>query len=123
MARHQHLHEGSGFVITGIAGDNDFLDVLVIEVADRSLDQVAFLVDKARCRRLQRQLADALPKSQQIFEIALDLLLRAGCTGGADDEPHALRNFEFLSDGLQPSSVLRVGDFARNAAAARRVRH
>src|SRR4029079_7102021 len=88
-----------------------------------SLDQVAFLIDEARGRRLQRQVADTFPESQKIFEIALDLLLCAGGAGCADDEPHALRNFEFLSDGLKPPAILRIGDLARNATAARRVRH
>ena len=104
-------------------GDDDLLDVLVIEVADRALDQVAFLVDEARRLALQRQVADALPQAQQVLEVALDLLLGACRARRADDEPHALRHLELGRDRLQALAVLRVGDLARDAAAARGVGH
>ena len=107
----------------GVARDDDFLDVLVIKIADRTLDQVAFLIDEARRGRLQRQVANAFPETQQIFEIALDLLLRPRGAGSADDEPHALRNLEFLGDGFQTAAILRIGDLARDATTASGVRH
>src|SRR6202011_1751447 len=43
--------------------------------------------------------------------------------GGADNYAHAFRNFEFLSNGLKPLAVCRVGDLARDAAAPRGIRH
>ena len=123
VARHQHAHEVLGFLMRGAACNDDFVDVLGIEVADRTLDQVTFLVDEARRRRLQSQIADVLPQAQQVFEVALDLLLGPRCTGGADDQAHAFRHFELGRNGLQTLAVLCVGNLAADAAAACRIRH
>ena len=105
------------------AGDQDLLDVLGVEVADRALDQVAFLVDETRRGRLQRHVAHALPQADLVLEVALDLLLGACRAGGADDEPHALGHLELVGDGLEALAVLRVGDLARDAAAAPGIGH
>ena len=61
-----------------LAGDEDFIDVFVIEIADGSLDEVAFLVNQARRGRLQRKIADIFPQPQQILEITLDFRLLCG---------------------------------------------
>ena len=106
-----------------VAGDQDLVDVLVVEIADRALDQRAFLVDELRRGGLQREVAHRLPQAQQIFEVALDLGLGAVRAGGAQDDAHAFRHFEVLRDLLQALAVDRAGDLARNAAAARGVRH
>ena len=94
VARHQHAHEVLGFAVAVLAGDQDLVDVLVVEVADRALDQAAFLVDEGRGGRLQRQVADVFPQPHQIFVVALDLGLGAALAGGAQDDAHALRHFE-----------------------------
>ena len=123
MARHEHAHEVLRVFVSVIARDDDFLDVLVIEVADRALDQVAFFVDEARRRRLECQIAHAFPKPQQIFEVALDFLLGTRRTRRADDEAHAFRHFQLVGDGLETLAVLRLRDLAADAAAARRIGH
>ena len=123
MARHEHAHEVLGLAVAVVAGDHDLVDVLVVEVADRALDQRAFLVDEGRRARVQRQLAHALPEAHQIFEVALDLGLGAGRAGGAQDDAHALRHLEVLGDLLEALAVGGVGDLARDAAAAAGVRH
>src|SRR5208282_4012836 len=69
------------------------------------------------------ELADLVPQPHQILEIALDLRLAALHAGGAHDDRHAVWNLELLEDALEPPAVLEIGDLARNAAAARRVRH
>ena len=112
-----------GVPIGVLAGDDDFVDVLVVEVADRALDQRAFLVDEHRRGRFQRQVAHRLPQSQQVFEVALDLGLGAARAGGAQDHAHAFRHFQLLRDLLELAAVIRVGDLAADAAAARGVRH
>ena len=123
MARHEHAHEVFGFAVRFAAGDDHLVDVLVIEVADRALDEVAFLVDEARRLALQGEVANALPQAQQVFEVALDLLLGARRAGRTDDEAHALRHFELGGDGLEALAVLRLRDLARDAAATGGVRH
>ena len=123
MARHEHAHEVARFLVAFVAADQDFVDVLAVEIADRTLDQRAFLVDQRRRGRFQRQVAHVLPQPQQIFEVALDLHLGAARAGGAQDHAHAFRHFEILRDLLEATAVRRVGDLAADAAAARGVRH
>ena len=94
MARHEHVHETAGFLITGFAGNDDLADILVVQVADRALDQAAFLVDQDRCGGGEGQIADVVPQPHQIIEIALDLFLLAGGPGGAQDDAHALGHVE-----------------------------
>ena len=43
--------------------------------------------------------------------------------GGADNQAHALRHIELFDNFLQLFAVAAIIDFARNTAAARRVRH
>ncbi len=123
MARHQHPHEVLGFAVAVLAGHEHFVDVLVVEVAHRALDQRAFLIDEGGRGRLQRQLADIVPQPHQIFVVALDLGLGAALAGGAQDDAHALRHLEVGDDLLEALAVLRVGDLARDAAATRGVGH
>ncbi|CUX22301.1 membrane hypothetical protein [Agrobacterium deltaense Zutra 3/1] len=123
MARHQHLHEVFGFTIAFFAGNNDLADILVIEIADRALDQRTFLVNEAGSGGIQRQRADIFPQAHQIFEVALDFDAGAVCAGGAQDHAHALRDFQIARDFLQALAVGRLGDLAGNTAATRRIRH
>ena len=123
VARHQHAHEVARFAVRRTAGDHDLVDLLGVQIADRALDQIAFLVDEAWCGRLQRHVAHIFPQAEQVFEIALDLLRGAGRTRGADDQTHAFRHVELLGDGLEALAVLGVGDLAADAAAARGIRH
>ncbi len=121
--RHQHLHEVARLAIAGFARHLDLVDLLVVEVAQRALDQRAFLVDQGRRLRLQGQIAHGLPHPDQIFEVALDLGLGAGGAGSAQDDAHALGHVEILHHFLQPRAVLRRSDLAADAAAARGVGH
>ena len=123
MARHEHAHELLGVAVRFLAGDKDFVDVFVIEVADGSLDKVAFLVNEARGGRFQGKITNVFPKPQQILEVALDFRLGSGSAGCADDEAHAFRNLKLQRDFLQAFAVGRDGDLARNTATARCIRH
>src|SRR5208337_4844708 len=80
MARHEHAHKLSGFLVGHLTRNKNFVDLLVIEVADRTLDQGAFLIDEFWCRRFEREVAYRLPQSQEIFEIPLDLGLSTART-------------------------------------------
>ena len=123
MARHEHAHEVLRFLVGVVAGDHDLVDLARIEVADRALDQAAFLVDELRRGRAKRQLAHILPEAQQVLEVALHLGLGAVGAGGAQDDAHSLRHVEFGGDRLQPLAVGGIGDLPRDAAAAPRIGH
>jgi hypothetical protein len=77
VGRHDHLHEVLGGAEARIALDQNLVDVLRIQIADRPLDQVAFLVDLRGRDGLQRQFADLFPQPLQVFVVALDLGLGA----------------------------------------------
>ncbi|ODN69771.1 hypothetical protein A6302_02893 [Methylobrevis pamukkalensis] len=123
MARHEHAHEVLGLAVGLVTGHEDLGDVLVVEVADRALDQRALLVDQRRRAGLEGQVAHVLPQAQQILEVALDLGLGAARTGGAQDDAHALGHFQLVSDLLEALAVGDIGDLAGDAAAAPGVRH
>jgi hypothetical protein len=39
MARHEHAHEFLGVLVALLAGEDDFVDVLAVKVADRALGE------------------------------------------------------------------------------------
>ena len=123
MGRHDHLHEVLGHPVARLALDDHLVDVLVVEVADRPLDQVALLVDLGRRDGFQGQFADLLPQALEVFVIALDLRAGALGAGGADDQPRALGHLDLAGDLLELLAVGGVGDLAGNPAAARGVGH
>src|SRR6202043_3714887 len=57
------------------------------------------------------------------FVVPLDLRFGAVLARGAYDQAHSFGQFERLSGGFQPGAIRRAGDFARYAAAPRRVWH
>ncbi|EGP07439.1 hypothetical protein CSIRO_3172 [Bradyrhizobiaceae bacterium SG-6C] len=123
IARHQHLHEIARLVEAGFTGHENFVDFLVVEIAQRTLDERAFLVNEGRRLRLERGVADGFPHPDKVFKVALDFRLGAGGACGAQDDPHALRHVEVLHHVLETVAVLRRGDLAADAAAAGGVRH
>ena len=123
MARHQQTHEVLRGAIAFLALDDDFLDILVIDIADRPLDEVAIIVDQFGRGGLQRLFANLVPKAGEIVEVALDFRLGALKPGGADDAAHGRRQRHFGNDRLQPLAVGRVADLARNTAAMAGIRH
>ena len=102
MARHQQLHEAARRLVAFLALDDHFLDIAMIEVADRALDEVAVAIDQRRRGCSKRALADLVPQPGEIIEVALDLGLGARQAGSADDQP--------IVDGSLRSDMI---DFSR----------
>ena len=123
VARHQQFHELPGVAIAVRALDDHLVDILVVDVADGALDEVAVLIDQGRRFRLQRVLADLVPEAGEIVEVALDLDLGARQAGGANDAAHGRRQGKIGHDLLQPLAVGAVGNLPADAAAMRRVGH
>src|SRR3546814_11436850 len=67
------------------------VDVAIVDVADRALDQIAVAVDRRGRRRAERGVADLVPQPREIIEVALDLGLGARQPGGADDRSEERR--------------------------------
>jgi len=72
---------------------------------------------------MKRKVAHIFPKAHEIIKVTLDFRTGALRPGGADNHPHALRDFHVTGNFLEAPAVARVGDLAGNAAAARCVRH
>ena len=64
-------------LIAFLALDDHFLDLAMVEVADRALDEVAVAVDQRRRGAAERPLANLVPQAGEIVEVALDLDLGA----------------------------------------------
>ena len=123
MAGDEELHELLGDAVLLIALDDDLLDVAVIEITDRAFDQARFLVDEGRRCRLQCRLANAAPKANEVFVVALDFRLAATGASSAHDHRHALRYFQLVQHLLQTLAVGGGGDLAGNAAPAGGIWH
>src|SRR5471032_2160342 len=123
LVGHELAHEAGRGLEARLALDQHLGDVGVVDVAQRALDQVAFLVDQRRRRRSHGDLADAVPKAGQVFIVALDVDVGAFETGGAQDHALALRYFELREHLLHALAVGRVGDLARDSAATAGVGH
>ena len=123
VAGHQHLHEGLGDAVAFVALDQHFVDVAGVEVADRALDQVALGMDHRGRGRFQRQFADVVPESDQIFIVASDFGLAALHARSAHDDRHALGNPKLVEHSLQSLAIDDAADLAADAAAARGVGH
>ena len=123
MGRHDHAHEIFGQTVAALALDENLVDLFRVEIADRTLDQIAFLIDRRRRDRFEGQFTDLLPQAHQVFVVAADLGAGALRSGGADDQARALRHFHLRGDFFELLTIRRIGDLARNPAPARRVRH
>ena len=123
MAGNQHFHLRAGFLVGLFALDENLIDLACVEIADRSLDQIAFLMDQAWCLRFQRLCADLVPELRQIGVVARNFRLGALGPGGANNHGGAVLNVEPADNGFQPFAVGGVGDLAADPAAAGRVWH
>src|SRR5690606_26307040 len=105
------------------AFDDDFLDILVVDVADGPLDQVAVRMDQRRGARRQRLFADFVPQAGEVIEVTLDLGLGALQPGGAHDQAHRARQAHLADDLLQPLAIGGAGNLPADTAAMARVGH
>src|SRR3546814_9456651 len=84
-----------------------FLDVAVVDVADRALDQVTVRMDQGRRGGTERLFTQFVPEAGEIIEVALDFGLGALEAGGAHDAAHRTRQAEFGDDRLEALAVRR----------------
>ncbi len=120
---HDHFHEVLGYTVASLALHKHLVNIAVIQIADRAFDQVAFFIYFGRRDAFQGQRPNLLPEPQQIFIIALYFGLGALGTGGAHNQPSAFRHLDATSDFLELLAVDRIGDFAADTTATRRVGH
>ena len=123
VARHQHPHVFLGGLVGLHPVDEDFLHIPGVEVADGALDQARVLIDQGRRDRVEGPFAHVVPGTAQILEIALDFRLAPFGAGGPHDDAHAVLDLEIFDDLLELAPLIRVGDLARDTAAARGVGH
>ena len=88
VAWHQQLHKVLGGFISVRPLDEYLVNVLIIDITDGTLDEVAVGVDQHRCCTTKRPFTDFVPKAREIIKIALDFRLGARKAGRADDATH-----------------------------------
>ena len=123
VARHDHFHEVFGRAVTALALNKHFIDIAVIKIADRTLDQIAFLINRGGRHRFQGKRADLLPKALQIFVIALDLRFGALGTRGAHDKASAFWYQNLVGNFFELLAIRRVGDLAADPTAPSGIWH
>ena len=96
---HDLADEGLGLLVHLAVVDHDLADVGAQVVADGADDDVAFLIDQVGRLTLGGGLLDGGPELGEVVEIPLQLLDALADTGGADDEPHVLRDLK-LAHGV-----------------------
>ena len=85
VRRHDHLHKVFGGAVACFAFNQNLVNLAAVQIADGSFDQIAFFVNGGGSHRFQRQFANLLPQTHQIFVIAVDFGLGALGTRRADD--------------------------------------
>ena len=122
VGRHHVAHELLRLLVDRLGVDQELADVGVEVVADRADDEARLLVDQVRAGLHLRRVLDRAPELHQVVQVPLQLLGVAADARGARDDAHALRHVE-AGDGVAQLVALLALDAARDAAAARVVRH
>lgn len=121
---HHDVHERARLIVDLGRVDQDFADVRLEIVPDRSDHEARFEVDQHRLAgvaALRRRL-DRAPELQQVVQVPLQFLGAAADARGAGDHAHAVGDLQ-LRHRLAQFLALVALDAARHAAAARVVRH
>ena len=111
--RHHLGDEFPGLPVHRFVVDQDLAHVLAEVVADRTDDDVAFLVDEERRRAFVRRGLDRAPQLEQVVQVPLQPLLGLPDPRRAHDEPHALGHFEGAQRLAQRRALLAL-DAARD---------
>ncbi len=119
---HHVRHELPSLFADVVGVDQDLADVRREVVADRADHQARFLVDQERAAGRLRCAVDRAPQLQQVVQVPLQFFGIAADAGGARDHAHPGRDLELVHRLAQFLPVLAL-DAARDAAAARVVRH
>ena len=88
VARHQEFHEFLGRPVTLVAFDKYFVNILVVDIADRAFDEVAVRMDQHWCRTFERILANSVPEPRKIIKVAFNLWFGPGEASSTDDAAH-----------------------------------
>ena len=123
VGRHDHLHEVLGDAVAAFALHENLVDITVIKIADRPLDEIALFINLRGRYGFQRQFADLFPQTLKVFVITLDLRLGAFGSCSTHDQSGALRNFDLVGNLLELLAVGRIGDLAADTAAPCSVGH
>ena len=123
VAWHDHFHKVFGVAVSALTLNQYFFDIAIIEIADRTFDQIALFIDFGRRDGFQRQFADLFPKTLQIFVIAFDFGLGAFCARSPHNQTRALRNIDAICDFFDLFAIRCVRDLAANTTTACGVRH
>ena len=122
VLRHHLLDEAQRFFLGLDAVDQYLADVLAQVVADRTDDDVAFLVDQEGRLALAGGFLDRAPQLQQVVQVPLQLFAGAAEARGAHDQAHVGRGVEAIEGFAQFVALLAL-DAPGNAAGPRVVGH
>ena len=119
--RHDLLDEFAGLLEGLVVVNQDLANVTGEVVAQGANHCVALAVDQERRFPLQHHIENRGPDREQVFEVPGELLGATVDTGRAQDDAHALGNFDVI-EGLAGKVAFGADDAPRDAAGARLVR-
>src|SRR5438552_2767118 len=123
VAWHHGLHEGAGLLVDLLGIDQDLADVGLEVVADRPDDEARLEVDEEwLLRGIRRGALDRAPQLHQVAQVPVQFLGRAADRCRAGDDAHAIGQLQLVERVAKLVAVFAL-DAARDAAAARVVRH
>ena len=122
VVRHHLAHEGLCLLEDVVGIDEDFADIRLEVIADGADDEAAFLENEQRCGVVFGDRVNGGPQLHQVIQIPLQFFGGAADGSGAGDQAHAIRHGE-LGHGIAQFRTVIAFDAARDAAAARVVRH
>ena len=104
--RHVLRHKSLSLLVDcGLVYQN-FADVTAEVVAQCADNNVAFLVNQGWCGRLCRCIANGFPGLGLVIEIPLEFFCGSADTGGADNDAHAVSNFEFVHRRFEFAAIV-----------------
>jgi hypothetical protein len=120
--RHHQFDERLRLAEDVVGIDQHLADVRTVVVADGADHEARLEIDQFRRFDLIGRVGDRLPQLQQVLEVPLQFFGVASDAGGAGDHAHAGRQVKLVDRLAQFLPILAL-DAARDAAAARVVRH
>ena len=106
-----------GALVVSLVVNQHAIDVLSEEITHGALNDIRLLIKAGGRAIVFHLLHDLLPFGEKQVEIADKVTRLLAFARGPDDDPHALRDGQFIDESFEAFTLLGVLNFTRNPAA------